>query len=268
MTAQNTHIGRVVGVDAVRVCHVQIVQNANLRDQHVVAARRVQGPEGRVLHDHIGEGNVVAVLDIDQGRTGIKITGDVIGANALDKGVSVAVDGARAGNRDIVRVLGVDKGVRRFERDRRADVLDAVILLTLVGVNICIDVGMRAEQTAALEVQINAGFEDNRACVIGLSAFQHDPAAACCRTGVDRCLNRRCVIGDAVGLCAKILNVINHLWILPLLSILCRSCVRMRRRTTCRVTNAERTKFVRSARVGGSYGRAVTGQERVAVCRC
>ena len=65
MTAQNAHIGRVVGVDTVRVCHVQIVQNANLRDQHVVTARRMQGPEGRVLHDHIGEGNVVAVLDID-----------------------------------------------------------------------------------------------------------------------------------------------------------------------------------------------------------
>ena len=49
--------------------------------------------------------------------------------------------------------------------------LDTVILLTLVGVNICIDVGMRAEQTAALKVQVNAGFEDNRACVIGLSAL-------------------------------------------------------------------------------------------------
>lgn len=55
VTAQNAHIRAVIGVDAVGIRDVQVIENADLRDQHIVAPCRVQRPERRIGNGDIAE---------------------------------------------------------------------------------------------------------------------------------------------------------------------------------------------------------------------
>ena len=150
---------------------------------HVLAAVEMVSPEGRVDNLHVLHGDVLRVRNIDIARAqGFQI-GTVaveLAANPelLPVGLSVAVDGAGAGNSETVHAVGIDQGGKIVERLAlhagfdNGEVLDA----------------RRALQLAALLNQkVGLGLEEECARDKG-AAGNDDHAAALLRGTVDDCL--------------------------------------------------------------------------------
>ena len=109
MTTENADVRAVVGVNAVGVRNVQIVENADFGNQHIVAARRVQCPKRRVGYSNVLKRNVVAFFHINDSRARIKIAGHIILVLAFYKAVAVCVNHTFAGYRTAVRFKAVKK---------------------------------------------------------------------------------------------------------------------------------------------------------------
>ena len=84
----------MIRVDAIGVGYIQVIENPDSGNQHIITAGRMQSPERCISHDHTGERNVIAVFHIDQSWSRIEITGHIIRTYLLYKGIGIAVDGA------------------------------------------------------------------------------------------------------------------------------------------------------------------------------
>lgn len=118
---------------------------------------------------------MIAVLYIAHGRTGIEVTVEVIGADALHESINVAVDRALTGDGKAVSILRVDKGVARLERYRAVNCRCAghrsLACLDAVRVEVGCNVLVRFQYSALLEVQLDIALEHDGAGVKGMAAL-------------------------------------------------------------------------------------------------
>ena len=202
MAADDPHIGGVIRVDAVGVGAVQRVQHPDVGDQHIVASGRVQRPERRVLKRHIMERDVVAVFHIHHGGAGIEIAVEVVTACPLHKGINVAVHCALTRDGEVVRILGVNKGVGRlchrtvygFCTGNRCHGS-----IVAIGVEIGGDIGVRFQKGALFKMQLYVAFQLDRTGIVGMTALQYNAAAACCVAGINGRLDCSGIIGCAIA---------------------------------------------------------------------
>ena len=219
VAADDANIGGMIRVDAVRIGAVERIEHADALNEHIVAARRMQGPERCVLHGDAGERDVLAVLHIAHGRARIEVTVEVIRADALHERIHVAVDSALTGDGEVVRILGVEERIARLERyraiDRRRAGYRGLTGLHAVRMEIGADVGVGLQHSPLLQMQLDVALEHDGAGIIGVAAFQHNTAAAGLVAGINGRLNGRCVIGRAIAFGAEVKYVILHPWDSP-----------------------------------------------------
>ena len=80
-------------------------------DENVIAAGRMQRPEGNVAHGKIAECDVVGVLDINGRRARIKIACNVVLAYLLYKCKCIAVNNAISCDCHMVGILRINKSI-------------------------------------------------------------------------------------------------------------------------------------------------------------
>ena len=202
MAANDPHIGGVIRIDTVGVGAVQRVQHPDVGDQHIVASGRVQRPERRVLQCHVMERDVVAVLHIHHGGTGVKITVEVVTACPLHKGINIAVHCALTRDGEVVCILGVNKGVSRFcHRTIHGFCAGNCCHRSIiaVGVEIGGDIGVRFQKGALFQMQLHVAFQLDRTGIVGMTALQYNAAAACCVAGINGRLDCSGIIGCAIA---------------------------------------------------------------------
>ena len=103
MAICNAHICAMVGVNAVGVGNIQIVQNADSVNTHIVTACGVECPKRCVRNRDIAHGDVVAFFNINHRRTRVKIARDIVFIFSFHETVPVCVNHALTRNRATVR---------------------------------------------------------------------------------------------------------------------------------------------------------------------
>lgn len=158
MAADNPYITGMVWINPVRVCAVQRVQYADALNQYIITARRVQRPEGGILHCNACKGDVIAVLHITHGRARVEIPIEIIGAYTLHKSVNIAVDCALSCDRKVVRILCIKECITWLECDRTVNRCRSgnrsVPGFCAVGMEIRCDIGMCFQQAALLQMKV------------------------------------------------------------------------------------------------------------------
>ena len=100
-------VRRPVDVDAVVVGHLEVVENPDAVDQHIVAPEKADGPEGGFAHRDVAHRHVAAVAKDD--REGACLRAPVnVRCILEDVGAAIAVDHAGARDGDILGVIGED----------------------------------------------------------------------------------------------------------------------------------------------------------------
>ena len=107
MAVCNPHIRAMVGVNAVGVGNIQIVQNADRVNAHIVTARGVKCPKRRVRNGDIAHGDVVAFLNVNHRRARIKIARNIVLIFSFYETVPVCVNYALTRNRATVRLKAI-----------------------------------------------------------------------------------------------------------------------------------------------------------------
>ena len=202
MAADDPHIGGVIRIDAVGVGAVQRVQHPDVGDQHIVASGRVQRPERRILQRHIMERDVAAVLHIHHGGTGVEIAVEVVTACPLHKGINIAVHCALTRDGEVVRILGVDKGVGRLCHravHRLCAGNSRHRSIVAIGVEIGGDIGVCFQKSSLFQMQLYVAFQLDRTGIVGMTALQYNAAAACCVAGINGRLDCSGIIGCAIA---------------------------------------------------------------------
>ena len=202
MTADDPHVGGVIRIDAIGVGAVQRVLHPDVGDQHIVASGRVQRPERRVLQRHIMERDVVAVLHIHHGGARVEIAVEVVTVCPLHIGINIAVHCALTRDGEVVRIIGVNKGVgrlchRTIHRLCTGNCCHGSIIA--IGVEIGGDIGVRFLKGALFQLRLYVAFQLDRTGIVGMPALQYTAAAACCVAGINGRLDCSGIIGCAIA---------------------------------------------------------------------
>ena len=185
--AADDHVLAAVRVDAVVVRAALVVLDADTVDQHIPAARHVQGPEGGVTEGHALHGEVSHVLQKAHARTvAPHLQGAFVAAAVIVVLVEdlppAAVDAAKAGDGHILRV----------PREEEAAALPAgvpvVVLKAAHEIGHVRRVKAGNELRSGFKMQFHVGFEQDRAGEKPPGGYAH-PAAAGSGTGVDSALD-------------------------------------------------------------------------------
>ena len=148
------------------------------------------------------ERDVVAVLHIHHGRTGVEITVEVVTACPLHKGINIAVHCTLTRDGEVVCILGVNKGVGRLCH-RAVHGLCAGNCrhrcVIAIGVEIGGDIGVCFQKSSLFQMQLYVAFQLDRTGIVGMTALQYNAAAACCVAGINGRLNCSGIIGCAIA---------------------------------------------------------------------
>ena len=145
---------------------------------------------------------MVAVLHIHHGGAGVEIAVEVVTAGPLHEGVDIAIHCALTRDGEVVRILGVNKGVGRFCH-RTVHGLCAGNRchgsIIAVGVEIGGDIGVRFQKGTLFQMQLYVAFQLDRTGIVGMTALQYNAAAACCVAGINGRLDCSGIIGCAIA---------------------------------------------------------------------
>ena len=107
VTIADAYVLTVIGINAVAVGKLQIVQDADAIDQDVVAADKVRSPKGTALERDLPYGEMCDMLQKEQGNSGIKASVNMPMGNVSVEDFLISVDAATASYGNIFTVLGV-----------------------------------------------------------------------------------------------------------------------------------------------------------------
>ena len=192
----DAHIGRGERIDGVGVRRWSRRQNAHVADEHVVAVIGNELPEGRVLDGDALDAHMLAVVEDNEARAGMRIAhnaGIAHAAHHFPPAFALAVDGAFAGDGHVLSIGGAHQPLRRGQAE-----LDFRRIVVMIG---------RAEQRGAfVELQSDVAFEHDGRTQIGARS-EANGAAALGRASVDGTLNGGGVLGGSVTLGAEVAGV-------------------------------------------------------------
>ena len=200
------HILAAVRIDAVVVGAPVVVEDHDVGNPHVPAARHVQRPEGRVLERHVLHHEVLHRLkEHHPGPEGRADLGALVEAVVLvqveEHLVSLPVDDAQAGDGHVAGVLRPQE-----EAAVPAGVLVVILLTRREGGDVLLP--QAGEQhRAGGQVQFHIALEHHRTAEEPPRRDQH-PAAALRCSQIHRLLNCRGAVGHAVGHRAEIEDIV------------------------------------------------------------
>ena len=130
----------MVWVDTVRVCNIKVVEYAYSVYEYVVASCRMKSPKRSVNNRKFLKGNVVAFFNVNNCRTGIKVTCYIISVLALNKGVTVCINSTLTAYCAVVSLVSIDENKARLACNRISDKRRFRIVNQLVGSDISVDI--------------------------------------------------------------------------------------------------------------------------------
>ena len=159
MAAQNSYIAAMVGVNTVGICNIQIVENTNSVNKHIIASGRMKSPKRSVDNRKLLKCNMIAFFNINNGRTRVKITRYIVLVLALNKSVTVCVNSTLTAYCTIISLISINKHKTRFTRYRIADKCGFRVVNQFVGTNISVNIACSLEPCTLLDMQVNICLE-------------------------------------------------------------------------------------------------------------
>ena len=204
----------MIRVDAVTVCHAEIVQDTDAVDQHILTADKVGRPEGASGECDPGQGEMADVLHEDKRHSRIEPAVDMVGGHSAVEQLLVSVDDAVSRNRDILAVLRVEKvesghagiitvlvgGCAGFGGAGAVQSEDIIILEVIAPL----------QDSSRLEVKLGVRGQNQCAGAVSFSSAQNDAAAAVFVAVVDGGLNCRSVVVGAVAEGTVAIYIVYH----------------------------------------------------------
>ena len=133
----------MVRVNAVRICYIQIVEYAYSVNKHIITAGRMKGPKRCVNNGKFLKGDMVTFFNINNSRTRIKVTRNIIPVLALNKGVSVCINGSLTANGAIISLVCIDKNKAWLTCYRVTDKCSLGVINELIRTDIAVNIACR-----------------------------------------------------------------------------------------------------------------------------
>ena len=191
MAVGDAHIARMVDVDAVAIAYLQVVEQVDAVDHHIVASHEMHGPIGSLANGDVAQVDLLAAVKrehmgtrIERGN-GFQLVG--VAELSTHESHSVAINGSPAREREVAAILGPEPE-------------HALALVFAEGAEaVKTLVGMGLERGRGVEHQFDVRFQLNGACQESVVPGKIHLASSIGTTLVDGALDGRRVVGLTIA---------------------------------------------------------------------